>query len=75
MIGFFLGVIEALDELRHSRVFCSQQMHGGKHGDNVGLLETSTVGREQIEEILRSDAGVEAVGVAEATDPTVLDNV
>ena len=50
-------------------------MHSGKHGSDVGLLEPSTVRREQIEEISRSDAGVEAVGVAEVTDPNVLDNI
>ena len=50
-------------------------MHSGKHGNDVGSLEPSTVRREQIEEISRSDAGVEAVGVAEVMDPNVLDNV
>ena len=41
--GLFLGVIKAVDKLRHSRVFRPPQMHGGEHGDDVGLLNPSTV--------------------------------
>ena len=73
--GLFLGVVKAGDELRHLRVFCQPHIQCGEHGDNAGLLKTSIVSQEQIEEISRSDAGVEAIGVAEATDPSVFDDV
>ena len=50
-------------------------MHGCEHSNDVGTLETSTVSREKIEDILGSDAGVKTVGVAEAMDPSFLDSV
>ena len=50
-------------------------MHGCEHSDNIGALKTFPVSREKIEEISGSNAGVKKVGVAEATDPSVLDNV
>ena len=43
--------------------------------DGIGALDTSTVGGEKIEEISGGDVGVETVWVAEATDPSVFDNV
>ena len=50
-------------------------MHGGEHGGNVDSLDPSSVRQEKIEKISWADGGVKAVGVAEATDPSVLDNV
>ena len=48
-------------------------MHGGEHGDNVGTLKTTTVSRDQVEEIPRGDAGVEGVRVSETPDSSVFD--
>ena len=50
-------------------------MHGGKHGDNVGTLEPTTVSREQVGDIPRGDAGVEGVRVMETPDPSVFDDL
>ena len=50
-------------------------MNGGKHGNGVGTLDTTTVPREQAREILRGDAGVEGVRVAETPDPSVFDDL
>ena len=50
-------------------------MHGGEHGGNVDSLDPSIVRQEKIEKISWADGGVKAVGVAEATDPSVLGDV
>ena len=71
----FFSVIKPVDELWHLRVIRPPQMHRCEHCDDVGALETSAMGGEKIEEISGGDAGVEKVRVAEATDPSVFDNV
>ena len=48
-------------------------MHGGEHCDNVGTLKTTTVSRDQVEEIPRGDAGVEGVRVLETPDSSAFD--
>ena len=53
-----MRVVEAFDELRHSRVFFPPQMHGGEHGDNVSTLSPTTVRDEQVEEIPQGNAGI-----------------
>ena len=50
-------------------------MHSFEHCNDVGALEASTVDVENIKEISWGDAGVETVRVAEATNPSVFDNV
>ena len=71
MSGLFLGVVKVVDKLRHLRVFRPPQMHGGEHGGNVDSLDPSIVRQEKIEKISWADGGVKAVGVTEATDPSV----
>ena len=52
-------------------MFFPPQMHGGKHGDNVSTLDTTTVCGDQVEEIPRVNAGVKEVRVSEALYPSV----
>ena len=50
-------------------------MHGGKHGDNIGTLETTSVCGNQVEEIPWGEAGVEGFQVSETPEPSVFNNL
>ena len=70
-IGLLLRVVKSIDEFGDVEIFCPPQMHGGKHCDNAGTLEPTTVIQEQVKEIPLGEAGVEGVIVAETPDPSV----
>ena len=41
--GLLLRVVGYVDEFGDAGIFCPPQMNGGKHGNSVGTLDTTTV--------------------------------
>ena len=58
MSDFLLCVVKSVVKFRDMGILCPPQIHGGKHEDNISMLNPSTVRGEQVEEIPLGNTGV-----------------